>query len=369
MPDFASFKGRIELIRVPYLRRFSLEQEIYDSQLRRAGVGKHIAPHATRTAALWAVLTRLKKPISERYSGPLREIVDDLAPLDKLRLYDQGVVPDRLSLAQAKELRKNAEVIYKESDSYPNYEGRSGASAREIKTAIANAAQHPAYACLTPQAILDELRAICRDKSVYEFLQQEVVDGYHDHEDFVRTTEKQILDQVDNEIRDSMGLVSEQQYREIFERYVLHVSHWVKNEKIRNRVTGDYEAPQETLMTELESIVMPQEEDRGDFRRGLISAIGAHRLDNPDQTVIEYARLFPDQFRRLRDHYFEEHKKQLRRGKENVLKVLAGDEKGLAPKEVSQVSEMLTTMNQRYGYCRSCAKDAIVFLMRKRYED
>jgi predicted Ser/Thr protein kinase len=369
MPDFASFKGRIELIRVPYLRRHSLEEEIYDAQLRRAGVGKHVAPHATLTAALWAVLTRLKKPISERYSSPLRDIVDDLTPLDKLRLYDQGIVPDRLSLSQAKELRKSAETIYKESDSYPNYEGRSGASAREIKTAIANAAQHPAYACLTPQAILDELRAICRDKSVYEFLQQEVVDGYHDHEEFVRVTEKQILDRVDDEIRDSMGLVSEQQYRAIFERYVLHVSHWVKNEKILNRLTGDYEAPQESLMTELEGIVMPEDEDRGDFRRGLISAIGAHRLDNPDQTSLEYARLFPDQFRRMRDHYFQEHKKQLRRSKENVLKVLAGDEKGLAAKELSQVSEMLTIMHDRYGYCRSCAKDAILFLMRKRYED
>jgi len=134
-------------------------------------------------------------------------------------------------------------------------------------------------------------------------------------------------------------------------------------------VTGAYEPPQESLMTELEAIVMPDDEDRGDFRRGLISAIGAHRLDNPDQTGLEYARLFPDQFRRMRDHYFHEHKKQLRRYKENVLKVLAGDEKGLAPKEVSQVSEMLATMNERYGYCRSCAKDAILFLMRKRYED
>jgi serine protein kinase len=369
MPDFASFKGRIELIRVPYLRRSSLEEEIYDAQLKRAGVGKHIAPHATMTAALWAVLTRLKKPIPERYSGELRDLVDDLSPLEKLKLYDDGFVPDRLSLAQAKELRKNAEYIYRESDSYPNFEGRSGASAREIKTAIANAAQHTAYACLTPQAILDELQALCRDKSVYEFLQQEVVDGFHDHEEFVRVAEGQLLNMVDNEIRDSMGLVSEQQYREIFERYVLHVSHWVKNEKILNRVTGNYDPPQESLMAELEAIIMPDDEDRGDFRRGLISSIGAHRLDNPDQTGLEYARLFPDQFRRMRDHYFQEHKKQLRRSKENVLKVLAGDEKGLVPKEVSQVGEMLATMNKRYGYCRSCAKDAILFLMRKRYEE
>jgi predicted Ser/Thr protein kinase len=327
-----------------------------------------VAPHATRVAALWAVLTRMKKPIPERFGSNLREIVDDLSPIEKLQLYDSGEVPDRLAMAQAKELRKSAAEIFRESDSYPNYEGRAGASAREIKTAIANAAQDPHSQCLTPQAILEELLAICRDKSVYEFLQQEVVDGYHDHEEFVRVAEAQALSAIDDEIRDSMGLVSESQYRHIFERYVLHLSHWVKNEKILNKLTGDYEPPQEALMVELEGIIMPSGEDRGDFRRGLIAAVGAFRLDNPDQVEIDYPRIFPDQFRRLRDHYFAEHKKQLSRSRENVLRVLAGDPGGLSTKEIAQVNEMLSTMTTRYGYCRNCAKDAILFLLRKRYD-
>ena len=366
-PDFASFKGRIELVRVPYLRRLSNEQQIYDQQLSRASLGRHVAPHGSLVAAQWAVLTRLKKPIPERYQGDLREIVDALTPLEKLQLYDAGEVPDRLALGEAKDLRKHAEEIYRESDTYPNYEGRSGASAREIKTAISNAAQNPHFLCLTPQAILEELRAICRDKSVYEFLQQEVVDGFHDHEAFVGVAEARLLAIVDEEVRDSMGLVSEAQYRQIFERYVQHVSHWVKNEKMRNRVTGAYEPPQESLMVEVEGIVMPADEDRGEFRRGLISAIGAFRLDNPDGLDIDYARIFQDQFRRLRDHYFEAHKKQLQHNKNNVLKVLAGDQGGLSDKEVAQVNETVATMNTRYGYCRNCAKDAIVFLSRKRY--
>jgi serine protein kinase len=367
-PDFASFKGRIELVRVPYLRRYSDEKQIYEQQLTRASLARHVAPHATSVAALWAVLTRLKKPIPERYGAGLREIVDDLVPIEKLQLYDVGEVPDRLGLAQAKALRKSAEEIYRESDTYPNYEGRSGASAREIKTAISNAAQNPHYQCLTPQAILEELWAICRDKSVYEFLQQEVVDGFHDHEAFVRAAEAHVLSAIDDEIRDSMGLVSEAQYRQIFERYVLHVSHWVKNEKIRNKITGDDEPAQESLMAEVEGITMPDDEERGDFRRGLIAAIGAFRLDHPDQADFDYPRIFPDQFRRLRDHYFEEHKKQLERSRENVLRVLAGDEAGLSSKEIAQVTEMLGIMTSRYGYCRSCAKDAILFLLRSRYE-
>ncbi|HEY8206145.1 MAG TPA: serine protein kinase PrkA [Myxococcaceae bacterium] len=367
LPDFASFKGRIELVRVPYLRRYLVEKQIYDAQITSTTVGKHVAPHATEVAAMWAVLTRLKKPIPDRYSPDVKEIVDGLTPMEKMHLYEEGTPPDRLAVAQSKELRKQREVVYAESDAYPNYEGRSGGSAREIKTALFNAAQNPSYRCLNGLAVLEELEALCKDKSVYEFLQQEVVDGYHDHEEFVKAVEGEYLDKVDGEVRESMGLISEGQYRELFERYVQNVSHFVRGEKMVNRVTGQSEKPDEARMGEMEAIVMPKGEDAGDFRRGLIASIGAHRLDNPDAGEMDYARIFPDLFRRLRDHFFEERKRVLRKNKENILKYLSEDRNQLSNKEQQQVESTLKEMTSRYGYCEACAKDAILFVMRKRY--
>ncbi len=126
LPDFASFKGRIELVRVPYLRRWKAEKEIYDAQVTTRTVGKHVAPHATEVAAQWAVLTRLKKPVRERYPADVREILEGLTPLEKMALYEDGTAPDRLSLAQARELKKWLPSLYQESDAYPNYEGRTG---------------------------------------------------------------------------------------------------------------------------------------------------------------------------------------------------------------------------------------------------
>ena len=366
LPDFASFKGRIELVRVPYLRRYRTEQQIYDAQITSTTVGKHVAPHATELAAMWAVLTRLKKPIPDRYPNDVKELIDHVTPVEKLHLYEEGAPPDRLSLANTKELRKLREELFTESDAYPNYEGRSGASAREIKTALFNAAQNSDYKCLNALAVLEELEAICKDKSVYEFLLQEVVDGYHDHDAFVRIAEVEYLDRVDNEVRESMGLVSEGQYRELVERYIQSVSHWVRGEKMRNRVTGEMEKPDEHRMVEVEAIVMPKGENAAEFRRGLISAIGAHRLDNPDLEM-DYPRIFPDMFRRLRAHYFEERKRVLRKNKENVLKYLSEDRNQLTPREQTQVEGTLKTMAERYGYCEACAKDAILFLMKKRY--
>ena len=366
LPDFASFKGRIELVRVPYLRRWRLEREIYDAQVTPTTVGKHVAPHATEVAAMWAVLTRLKKAVPDRYPTEVRDLVDHLTPVEKLRLYDSGDAPDRLSQSQAKELKKALQELYEESDDYPNYEGRSGASAREVKTALFNAAQNPDYRCLNALAVLEELDGLCKDKSVYEFLQQEVVDGYHDHEEFVRAVEREYLDVVDDEVRDSMGLISEGQYRELFEKYVQHVSHWVKGEKMRNRVTGEMERPDEARMGELESIVMPKGEDAGEFRRGAISQIGAHKLDNPD-VAMDYPRIFPDLFRRLQDHFFEERKRVLRKNTENVLRYLSEERATLSSKEQTQVESTLKAMAEKHGYCEYCAKDSVLFLMKKRY--
>ena len=368
LPDFASFKGRIELVRVPYLRRYQVEREIYDAQITSTSVGKHVAPHTTEVAAMWGVLTRLKKPIADRYPAEVRELVNRITPVEKMHLYQEGNVPDRLSLAQAKELRKHLAELYEESNAYPNYEGRSGASAREIKTALFNAAQNADYPCLSALAVFEELTALCKDKSVYEFLQQEVVDGYHDHEEFVTVVQNEYLERVDGEVRDSMGLVSEEQYQDLFERYVQAVSHWVKGERMRNRITGEMEKPDERRMSEVEAIVMPKGEDAGEFRRGLIAQIGAHKLDNPDAEM-DYGRIFPDLHRRMRDHFFEERKRVVRRNTENLLKYLAGDKSSLTSKELTAVEQTIATMKSKYGYCEGCAKETILFVARRRYSD
>ncbi len=367
MGDFASFKGRIELVRVPYLRRVDEEQRVYEHRLRET-VGKHVAPHATWVAALWAVLTRLKKPVGDRYKGDLKKLADHLTPLEKARLYDDGRAPDRLSNQQARELKKHLQELWRESDSYPNYEGRTGASARELKTVISNAAQNAGYKCLTPQAVLEELEALTRDKSVYEFLQQEVIDGYHDHEDFVRMAEGEYLDVLDEEVREAMGLISEKQYRTQFERYVLHVLAWTRGERLRNAHTGEMERPDEEMMAQTEAIVMAGAEDRREFRRGLISAVGAHRLEHTEGEL-DYSQIFPDLFRRLRDHFFDERKRTLRKNAEKVLRYLGEERAQLSSREQQQVAETLRGMQEKYGYCEHCAKDGIILLLARRYTD
>ena len=111
---------------------------------------------------------------------------------------------------------------------------------------------------------------------------------------------------------------------------------------------------------------MPKGDDATSFRRSLIATVGAWRIDNPEIPV-DYARIFPDLFKRLSDHFFEERKRQLKRNVENILKYLSDERSALSPKEQQQVRNTMDEMVTRFGYTEASAKDSIVFLVRKRY--
>ena len=118
-----------------------VEVASYSELIEQIGGTKHVAPHAIWAAALWSVLTRLKKPNSVNYSPTVSAIVSGLTPLEKSRLYDQGELPASLSAEDRKILRSNIEKVRDEYQTVPYYEGRTGASAREVKSILFDAAR------------------------------------------------------------------------------------------------------------------------------------------------------------------------------------------------------------------------------------
>src|SRR5260221_3819462 len=105
IPDFQSFKGRIELVRVAFILDVRHEEALYRERLREAAGGRHVAPHTSYVAALWAVLSRMRKPQIERFPSTLAEVIGRLSPLDKVELYSTGEVPEDLSQDRARELK------------------------------------------------------------------------------------------------------------------------------------------------------------------------------------------------------------------------------------------------------------------------
>ena len=368
IPEFQSFKGRMELVRVPYLLDHRVEQRIYEAQIKAADTesARHVAPHVAWVTALWAALTRMKKPLAEKYSKTLSDIVSKLGPMEKAQLYADGATPEGLSTEQQRDLVAGVEKIARESDNYPNYEGRTGASPREMKLVIMNAAQSTRYKCLSPFAVFDELEELVRGVTVYEFLKQEPLPGgYHENRKFIFQVRDTLIDQIDDEVRTSMGLVEERRYIDRFERYVAHVSYWVKKEKVPNPITGRDEEPDEEMMTEIERILQMAGR-RDEFRREVISRIGAWSIDHPKQRP-DYEQIFPRPIAELRTSFFEERKKQVRKINEDLLVLLTDGPSRMQPDAATASGNTLATMKSRFGYCDDCAKDAVLALVRKRY--
>ncbi|MGK5083381.1 serine protein kinase PrkA [Bdellovibrionota bacterium FG-1] len=367
-PDFTSFKARIELIRVPYLLSVSEERQIYVSQLSQMAGEKHLAPHVDWTAALWAILTRLKKPNSINYPPTVSTLVSNLSPIEKVRLYDSGEVPSTLSLEERKILRANLRKIREEYINIPYYEGRMGASAREIKSILFDAAQNPEFQCLSPLAALRELEEFVKRVSEYEFLKQEIKDGFHDAQEFINTTRVEYLNRVDREVRDSIGLYDSAQWEEFVKRYVQQISLVLKKEKQKNPMTGEMEDPDFSLIEEFETIVdAPQDSgDKENFRQNVISQIGVWSLDHRGEPVV-YAHVFKDFWNKLEEHYFESQKLLLTKMHDALLVYDKGEAAPTTSEGGKLAQTTIANMVARQGYCDKCAKEVILFLMRSRY--
>lgn len=366
IPDFQSFKGRIELVRVPFILDVRHEEALYQERLREAAGGRHIAPHTAYVAALWAVLSRMRKPQIERFPSTLAEVIGRLTPLDKVALYSTGEVPEDLSPDRARELAAHVKDLFHESDTYPIYEGRVGASPREMQTVLLAAAGNTRYEYVSPLVVLDEIVELCKQASLYEFLRQDVQPGgYHDHKKLVDVARGRLFDIIDDEVRVAVGLVEESEYARVFERYVTHVMHAIKKEKVRNPSTGRMEDPDEGMMREVErTLEIPGRAD--DFRQSLIAKIGAWSLDHRGQKPV-MTDIFADLLRKLKDAYFEKHRKTIAKGISDLVMLLSGNEGHLSTEARTRADTALATLITRFGYTRESARDLVGALASMRY--
>ena len=366
-PEFASFRGRIELIRTPYLLSYEKEKAIYDAHVAPQ-VRRHVAPHATEIGAMFAVLTRMRKPSPDRFGRALGAAVSGLTALEKMELYATGRVPERLDADAQKMLRANVGALFEESDAYPIYEGRIGASPRELRVALLDAAQSTKFACLSPIAVLEEIEQLCTRRTEFEWLQQDPLGGgYHDTKQFLESLQSRLLDDWEHELYAASGLVDESRYAELFERYVQHVSVWVKKERIRNRVTGEYEEPDEKLMREVERL-LDAKGDPNETRQAMIGAIAAWAIEHPNERV-EAGTVFPLHLKRMRDAIYEGKRPEVAALARDVVLLVRDEGAGLDDARRGDAQRCVDELVSRFGYCPRCASDAASLTLRRRFGD
>lgn len=361
-PEYESFRGRLQLIPVPYLRNHLLEASIYERQVA-SRIATEVAPHATSVAARFAVLTRLIKPVEENYDAELKSIVGKMTAWNKLRAY-AGELSEIQVNGRRVPVKQAILEMSREWQGSHVYEGIFGVSPRAMRTVLLQAAQDPDFGYLSPFAVLDELDRLCEKEQDYSFLRQEPREGgFHDHKRFRAEVRTWLLDTLEDELRQASGLVDEMSYEELLNKYISHVSAWVKKEKIRNSLTGAVEPPDEGLMQHVERL-LGVSENAEESRGGLLSRIAAWAIDHPKRKMVE-SEIFRNTLSVIRAAVFEERRGLLGDFCRNLVEQTAkGD--GVPPMD-KQVKNGLEIMRNRFGYSTRAARDAAARLHRARF--
>jgi predicted Ser/Thr protein kinase len=218
--------------------------------------------------------------------------------------------------------------------------------------------------CVSPVTFLNRLAEFC-DRDDYEFLKEQPDGAYRDHSAFVDVVKERWLDIVESELRAASGLIDEHSHLGLFDRYITHVSHWVKKERLFNPVTGQDEEADVDLMKSVETKLGA--DGATAFRNELLSGIAAWAIDHPEQDV-DYEALFPRYIEQLRQAYFDDRRGQVGEIGRAIVGVLEEDD-ALAEDEREAAQQALQVLIGVYGYERSSAKVALGALVDARYLD
>ncbi|MGB1016010.1 MAG: serine protein kinase PrkA, partial [Nannocystaceae bacterium] len=343
--EYQSLRARLELIPVCYLLDYRVERKVYQEQVGDVLRDIHIAPHVHRILALWGVMTRLRQPDPGKYNEKLKSVLEELTPLQKADLYAYGNVPEGLTSKEARELLAlvpalgkehfSPAVIRTQTSKQPHvlgdYEGSFGASVRDLKRVLLAAASDAGTSCITVPRLFRELRRYLADAVNHPWMNlSRAGKGFHHLDGEGSITEaawNRWLDLSDREVRRAMGLVDEARYLDLFRKYVIHVSHHVKRERLFDEVTGKLTDPDQKFMGDLEKTMDPKAGPT--FRQDVLSRIGAWALSNPEGEP-DYAQIFSDYFSRLREDYYRQQKETVRAGINHILELLTDQKRDSA---------------------------------------
>jgi len=362
LPDFSSFKGRMELVAVPYLLRIQDEMAIYKKDIEVLKKTVHLAPYALQMLCAWAVMTRLKQPDTEIYDREDRSAIAKLDPLSKAKLYSRMPIDSKFRQDQKQTLKELYATILGESRGLIVYEGKFGASPREIRALLYRAAQIAPSKNLTAMVIFNELKDLTRDKTIYEFLQFEPRGGYHDASGFVKIVEEEYAQIFEKELLTSLSMVDETEYENLLQRYIDHVVAQIKNERIYDSSRGEPISPSETLMDEVERLLKVTSTDKLSYRKSLLSRIAAKKIENPQKDII-IAEIFSDLLEGIKNHYFNQRKEKVDASMRVMLALNTPEEKNLSDSDIQEAKQAYRELESRFGYNFDAAQSSIKFMI------
>lgn len=370
-PDFNSFKGRFNFIRVPYLLNYQEEVKIYQKQVEGLKDSSTFEPYALEILCLFSVMSRLRNSQVKNYTDKkLANIVTNLNPLEKAIFIATGDTPERLDVESRQILRNGKNEMLTEFEYENLYEGKFGLSPRDMKNIIYKLSSRSKH--VTIVEILDTLEKIITKKNEYDFLNMTPQADYHHPARFIALIKEWALSKFDTELRDSLGMVDARSYEDYIRKYIENINSFIKGEKVKNAVTGKNELIDEYFIKEFETNINLKE-DVDKFRSHLISKLGAYSLDNPGKEIT-YSGVFESLAEKLKESFRTEQKKVIQVLSRNINfyeSELHDEEKKksspLSTENRDQIDKVIENLQEKFGYSQQGAMSVLKVIIKERY--
>ena len=319
-----ALKDRTVKIDVPYLLRWSDEIKVLEQDYGNGKVRQHVAPHTLEIAALWAILTRLDDDKDGK-----------LSLVQKVRLYNGESLPGYTE-----------DTVKELHDKHPNEGMTMGVSARYVQDKVSNCLSNN-HDYINPFMVLHEIKSGLENNALIN--KKEDVARYNSCVDLAVKELDEILK---DEVRKAL-VGDEKVIERLCANYIECIMAYIRKSKIKNKLTGRDEPPNERLMRSIEEKIGIPDQGVDDFRRMIAAFIGDLATDgkkfkwdsNPDLKKALEAKLFED----TRDHI-----------KLSALNV--SEATVVAPDVQDKIDAIKKRLIDQYGYNDKSASDVLDYV-------
>ena len=313
--------SRIIVMPIPYNLKVSAEEKIYEKMIKESDMKDiHIAPHALRVAAIFSVLTRLKKP--------KRQGID---LLKKLRLYD-GESVEGSSQIDVEELKNE----------YPD-EGLSGIDPRYVINRISSAIIRKDVKSINA---LDVLRSLKDGLDQHPSITDEDRETYLNYISIARQEYDEIAKK---EVQKAFVYSYEESAKTLMDNYLDNVEAYCNNNKLRDPLTGEEMNPNEKLMRSIEEQIGISENAKKAFREEILIRISVYARKGKKFDYNSHQRLK------------EAIQKKLFADLKDVVKITTST-KTPDESQLKKVNEVIARLIDEYGYNSVSANELLQYV-------
>lgn len=306
-----ALRDRFIPITIPYNLKVSDEEKIYEKIVKESGLRAHVAPDTLRTAAMFAVLTRL-------------DSVDGLPLVDKARLYDGEMLPGW-----------NGRRIKEELLDHAHREGMEGISPRFVSNAIAKAMTRPDADCASAIDVMRALKEAIENAGTFE--QKEREDLLIPLAETRKWFDQRLLKTVSRAFVHAFT----DQAKAITQRYLTEIAAARSKERVKDAITDEWRDPDEKFMRAIEEQVGVSEPAKKEFRDEILFQVGQSAIGGKPFDMGSHPR--------LKDAVEKYLFSQVRPIMKTLVRIQAPDDE--QKRKLDEVKEAMV----QEGYCASCA--------------